>query len=337
MSQDQENQKVEIFCETSFSPTNLEKKCRGSVDSICENFSVRSISGPPMGLPKDIGDFLQREDVTDYTRSQIYRLWKVSEKGGISIDSDVLLLENIDRFAGIGFFAAGAGGHILSCVFGGEPGDHRLKMALKYLSLMIEMSPETVIKWQNTREEGGVCGALFLWLVRNGDKRLILPTYCFNLFGAPSVAQAFAASNDVARERFKNGARGLIGSEFPIFGMFLNQKMFRPRIPVQPAADVIEDPSQSQPRQQPHVEASVAQMGVSFGKALLDAGKDIVHGRKATVSKDEKKARLDICDKCEFYIKESGRCSKCGCVMSLKASMASAACPVGKWTKSEGH
>jgi hypothetical protein len=337
MNQNQESQKVEIFCETSFSPTNLEKKCRSSVESICENFSIRNISGPPMGFPKDIDDFLQRADVTDYTRGQVYRLWKVRESGGISIDSDVLLLENIDQFAGRGFFAAGAGGHILSCIFGGEPGDHGLTMALKYLSLMIEMSPETVIKWQKTGEEGGVCGALFLWLVRNGDKRLILPTYCFNLFGAPPVAQAFAASDSVARERFKNGARGMIGSEFPIFGMFVNQKMFRPRIPVQPAADIIEDPSPPQPKQQPRVEASIPQMGMSFGKALLDAGKDIVHGRKALASKEEKEARLNTCGGCEFFIKESGRCSKCGCVMTLKASMASAACPIGKWTKSEGH
>lgn len=41
--------------------------------------------------------------------------------------------------------------------------------------------------------------------------------------------------------------------------------------------------------------------------------------------------RLNICHSCPFYIKSTTQCKKCGCLMSLKAKLELAACPVGKW------
>lgn len=39
------------------------------------------------------------------------------------------------------------------------------------------------------------------------------------------------------------------------------------------------------------------------------------------------------CDKCEFLFKPTGNCKKCGCWMTAKTKVATAACPIGKWGK----
>ena len=39
------------------------------------------------------------------------------------------------------------------------------------------------------------------------------------------------------------------------------------------------------------------------------------------------------CEKCEFLIKPTNNCKKCGCFMKVKTKVASAACPIGKWEK----
>ena len=41
------------------------------------------------------------------------------------------------------------------------------------------------------------------------------------------------------------------------------------------------------------------------------------------------KERLDLCKSCDFYIGE--RCSKCGCQMRVKTTLATSSCPIGKW------
>lgn len=42
-----------------------------------------------------------------------------------------------------------------------------------------------------------------------------------------------------------------------------------------------------------------------------------------------RKRRLDICKNCKFY--KGMRCSECGCVMKVKASLAATKCPLGIW------
>lgn len=40
--------------------------------------------------------------------------------------------------------------------------------------------------------------------------------------------------------------------------------------------------------------------------------------------------RLKLCQSCEFILPQS-RCSKCGCYMKFKTTLAAMKCPVGKW------
>lgn len=42
-------------------------------------------------------------------------------------------------------------------------------------------------------------------------------------------------------------------------------------------------------------------------------------------------ARLAICNECPFLNKRLQKCSKCGCFMKLKTTLAKAHCPLDKW------
>jgi hypothetical protein len=41
--------------------------------------------------------------------------------------------------------------------------------------------------------------------------------------------------------------------------------------------------------------------------------------------------RFEICKGCEFFIKGTTQCKKCGCVMLAKTKLPNAECPIGKW------
>jgi hypothetical protein len=41
--------------------------------------------------------------------------------------------------------------------------------------------------------------------------------------------------------------------------------------------------------------------------------------------------RLELCKTCPEFIKITGQCKKCGCVMKLKGLIKQATCPIGKW------
>ena len=43
--------------------------------------------------------------------------------------------------------------------------------------------------------------------------------------------------------------------------------------------------------------------------------------------------RWDECQKCEFLLKPTNNCTKCGCFMKVKTKVATARCPVGKWER----
>ncbi len=43
--------------------------------------------------------------------------------------------------------------------------------------------------------------------------------------------------------------------------------------------------------------------------------------------------RWDECANCEFLIKPTNNCKKCGCFMKAKTRVATASCPIGKWDK----
>ena len=41
--------------------------------------------------------------------------------------------------------------------------------------------------------------------------------------------------------------------------------------------------------------------------------------------------RLNICNSCPFFNKKLLKCTKCGCFMKLKTTLAKASCPMGHW------
>jgi len=43
--------------------------------------------------------------------------------------------------------------------------------------------------------------------------------------------------------------------------------------------------------------------------------------------------RMEVCEDCDHYIKDSGQCDICLCYMKLKTTMANMECPLGKWTE----
>ena len=45
--------------------------------------------------------------------------------------------------------------------------------------------------------------------------------------------------------------------------------------------------------------------------------------------RDELQTRLYICKSCEHF--KDGFCGKCGCVIFIKARLATSQCPAGKW------
>lgn len=59
---------------------------------------------------------------------------------------------------------------------------------------------------------------------------------------------------------------------------------------------------------------------------------DILNPKTDYVSKDIAQARYDICKECPFLL-PTKQCSKCGCFMKLKVTMAHAECPEHKWGK----
>ena len=41
--------------------------------------------------------------------------------------------------------------------------------------------------------------------------------------------------------------------------------------------------------------------------------------------------RIAICESCEFYIKSTTNCKKCGCFMKIKTKFDGMSCPIEKW------
>lgn len=58
---------------------------------------------------------------------------------------------------------------------------------------------------------------------------------------------------------------------------------------------------------------------------------DLLNPKKYLKNKDQVDERISICEKCEFFIKITKQCSKCGCFMNLKTRLTDASCPEGKW------
>ena len=87
---------------------------------------------------------------------------------------------------------------------------------------------------------------------------------------------------------------------------------------------------------QPYVPPTPPVQMPSLWQQAKNLTKSVVEHAKTggqNVTAEEKQARLDICNSCEFYNKNAGRCGKCGCNMPIKTGWASASCPLNppKW------
>lgn len=62
-----------------------------------------------------------------------------------------------------------------------------------------------------------------------------------------------------------------------------------------------------------------------------DSVKNILSGKSAIADDNVISFRLNLCEACEFYVKDQSRCKKCGCFMKAKTKMFVAKCPINKW------
>ncbi len=58
---------------------------------------------------------------------------------------------------------------------------------------------------------------------------------------------------------------------------------------------------------------------------------DEIKGALENVNDLQYDTRLYICKTCPLYTSATGQCNSCGCIMVIKAKLASQSCPQGKW------
>ena len=73
------------------------------------------------------------------------------------------------------------------------------------------------------------------------------------------------------------------------------------------------------------------EMAKSATKSLTKAVKSFVSGDEISANEEQREKRMKACLSCAWYISDTKRCAKCGCVVPLKTYLAEESCPVGKW------
>lgn len=76
---------------------------------------------------------------------------------------------------------------------------------------------------------------------------------------------------------------------------------------------------------------SMGQMASNLLHTAKDVVGGVVRGEVVKLSEEEAQQRLSICNGCEFFVKDTSRCSKCGCYMAYKTYLKAASCPENKW------
>jgi hypothetical protein len=75
---------------------------------------------------------------------------------------------------------------------------------------------------------------------------------------------------------------------------------------------------------------SLASQAVSAAGAVCNEVAAIVKS-EPPVPPEEAERRFAICQGCEGFLPDAGRCSRCGCVMRVKTTFRTASCPLGNW------
>jgi len=55
------------------------------------------------------------------------------------------------------------------------------------------------------------------------------------------------------------------------------------------------------------------------------------------VPSDVARERYEICKSCDEFNDTVKLCKQCGCFMPAKSNIASASCPIGKWSRFDGE
>jgi hypothetical protein len=74
-----------------------------------------------------------------------------------------------------------------------------------------------------------------------------------------------------------------------------------------------------------------AKVSKSLSQSAAKGVAAISENKKLISTKSEAQSRLDICNKCKDLDKSLGRCTVCGCFVSLKTKADYESCPEGKW------
>jgi hypothetical protein len=73
-------------------------------------------------------------------------------------------------------------------------------------------------------------------------------------------------------------------------------------------------------------------MARNLAKEVWRTGKNAARGLPILVSAEVGFKRLSTCESCDRYDLQTNRCKECGCFMKAKTQLASATCPLNKWT-----
>ena len=76
---------------------------------------------------------------------------------------------------------------------------------------------------------------------------------------------------------------------------------------------------------------SIPQMAANLVQTAGAVASNVVHGHAPMVPDEESARRFTICEACTSFIKESARCTQCGCAMQFKVRLNGARCPINKW------
>jgi hypothetical protein len=71
-------------------------------------------------------------------------------------------------------------------------------------------------------------------------------------------------------------------------------------------------------------------------KSLFTIAANAAKGVDQSVPEIVSSQRQDICNDCEYRIKTTNQCSKCGCFLSAKTKFRQEECPLQKWLKYNG-
>ncbi len=74
-----------------------------------------------------------------------------------------------------------------------------------------------------------------------------------------------------------------------------------------------------------------AKISKSLSQSAIKGANAIAENKKIISSKSDAQSRLDVCNKCKDLDKSLGRCTVCGCFVSIKTKVDYETCPVGKW------